>query len=264
MNFDRAEYIKEPPTLEFELKRLFRRDEKLVIFEIGACEGEDSIKYSQLFPASTIYTFEPLPDNIRLIQKNFLEYNVKNASYYNLALSNKNGEAEFYVSSGKPEGVSASDWDFGNKSSSLLSPEKHLETAPFIQFKEKIVVKTSTLKSFCMAHQIKTIDYVHMDVQGAELMVLEGAEDFISSIKVVWLEVSTVDFYKNQPLVDDVKKFMKAHNFVLIKDAVKGIQGDQLYISANHLSASKIFSLRLLIKVRFILTRILQKLRLKK
>lgn len=65
-----------------------------------------------------------------------------------------------------------------------------------------------------------------MDVQGAELMVLEGASDFISSIKVIWLEVSKVDLYQNQPLVEDVKKFMAINNFVLIKDFLKQLQCD--------------------------------------
>src|SRR3954454_11428494 len=123
MSFDRAEYISEPAALKFELRQLFRPDEPVVIFEIGACEGEDSVKYSRQFPASRIYTFEPLPGNIELIKKNFKEYQVKNASFFNVALSNKNGEAEFYVSSGRPEGSTESDWDFGNKSSSLLTPE---------------------------------------------------------------------------------------------------------------------------------------------
>src|SRR3954470_7247530 len=113
MSFDRAEYINEPAALEFELKQLFHQDEPVVIFEIGGCEGEDSVRYSRLFPASRIYTFEPLPANIELIKKNFEEYRVRNASCFNIALSNKNGEAEFFVSSGRPEGTTDSDWDFG-------------------------------------------------------------------------------------------------------------------------------------------------------
>ncbi len=233
MNFDRKDYINQPLAIETELKLLFDQNAALNIFEIGACEGEESIKYSWLFPHSKIYCFEPLPDNIKLIHDNFLRYGVSNAIYYNKALSSTNGTAEFYVSSGRPKGVIESDWDYGNKSSSLLTPAKHLETAKFIHFEKKIEVETITLKSFCSANGINSIDFIHMDVQGAELMVLEGAGDLISSINAIWLEVSKVDLYKNQPLAKDVKKFMKDNKFILVTSEINGIQGDQLYISSE-------------------------------
>lgn len=231
MNFDRKDYINQPVAIEKELKLLFDKSAAINIFEIGACEGEDSIKYSWLFPFSKIYCFEPLPGNIKLIHDNFLKYRVTNARYYNKALSSTNGTAEFYVSSGRPNGAVESDWDYGNKSSSLLAPAKHLETAKFIQFDKKIEVETVTLKSFCDDNGINSIDFIHMDVQGAELLVLEGAGEFISSINAIWLEVSKVDLYKNQPLAKDVKKFMNNNGFVLITSEINGIQGDQLYIS---------------------------------
>lgn len=233
MNFDRKEYIKQPVAIEKELKLLFNKHDPIIIFEIGACEGEDSIKYAWLFPFSKIYCFEPLPDNIKLIHDNFLKYGVLNATYYNKALSSKNGTAEFYVSSGRPKGASDSDWDYGNKSSSLLPPAKHLETARFIQFDKRIEVETITLKSFCNTNNINSIDFIHMDVQGAELMVLEGAGDFIASINAIWLEVSKVDLYKNQPLAKHVKRFMKNNGFILITSEINGIQGDQLYVSKS-------------------------------
>lgn len=237
------------------------KHKEITIFEIGACEGEDTIKYSRLFPEGMIYAFEPLPVNIKLIKDNFLKYGVKNASYFNKALSSENGLSEFYVSTGKPENVTDSNWNYGNKSSSLLAPEKHLETANFIQFNEKIVVETITIKTFCEASNIKVIDFIHMDVQGAELMVLKGAEDYISSIKVIWLEVSKIDLYKNQPLVDDVEKFMKQNNFVLVKNDLTGIQGDQMYISRNFYTPVKIFWFSKLIKIRSTLIRVILKLK---
>ena len=248
MYFDRTNYINSPSPIEGELKILFRQNAPLIIFEIGACEGEDSIKYSRLFPNSKIFSFEPLPENIKLIHNNFLRYGIKNASCYNKALSSKNGTAEFYVSSGRPEGAIESDWDYGNKSSSLLPPANHMKMVNFIQFNRKIEIETITLKSFCEANTISAIDFIHMDVQGAEMLVLEGAGDFLSSIKAIWLEVSKIDFYKNQPLVDDIKKFMKENKFVLIKDEVNGSQGDHLYISKKFFSEYKI-----LLKIRLML-----------
>ena len=39
--------------------------------------------------------------------------------------------------------------------------------------------------------------------------ITEEGGKFISKIKVIWLEVSKINFYKNQPLVDEVKEFMR-------------------------------------------------------
>jgi FkbM family methyltransferase len=250
MNYDRSHYISQPVPIEKELKLLFSTKSNLVIFDIGACEGEESIKYSRLFPNDSIYAFEPLPDNINQIRNNFIKYNVTNASYYNNALSCKNGITDFYVSSGRPDNAAKSDWDYGNKSSSLLQPGKHLQLASFIRFEKKIEVETITLKSFCNTNNIPSIDFIHMDVQGAELMVLEGAEDFISSIKVIWLEVSKIDLYKNQPLVKDIKEFMTKNHFILLKDELYSVQGDQLYVSKLHFSALKILFIKGLILIR--------------
>src|SRR6185312_2168724 len=233
MTFNREEYIRQPIAIERELKILLNKNSAVTIFEIGACEGEDSIRYARLFKNSTIYTFEPLPQNVAMIEKNILKYDVKNISVVNKALSISNGTAEFYVSAGRPDNAPESDWDYGNKSSSLLPPDKHKELAPFIEFKNKVGVETITLKSFCDDNNIRMIDYIHMDVQGAELMVLKGAGDFINSIKIIWLEVSKIHLYKDQPLVDEVYKFMTDNNFVLAKDCIGDVQGDQLYISES-------------------------------
>lgn len=231
MSFDRTSNIKSNVTIQKELSFLFKTSDPIVIFDIGACEGESSIQYSRLFPNSKIYAFEPLPSNFQLIHNNFIKYGISNASYYNKALSDKSGVATFHVSGGNPKNTFANDWDFGNKSSSLLSPDKHLEIFDFIHFDKEIQVETITLKMFCQQNKIPCIDFIHMDVQGAELMVLNGATDFISSIKAIWLEVSKINFYKDQPLVNDVKEFMYKNNFLLIKDSLYNEQGDQLYVS---------------------------------
>jgi len=231
MNYNRSSYIDQPLIIENELKALFNVNDAITIFEIGACEGEDTIKYSRLFPFSKIYTFEALTANIKLIENNFLRYNVTNAKFYNVALASENGTAEFYVSSGRPKNAGNSDWDYGNKSSSLLPPASKSKMPDFLRFDNKIEVRTVTLRTFCESNNITNIDFIHMDVQGAELMVLEGAGDLMSSIKAIWLEVSSVDLYKNQPLVKDVKNFMKKKNFYLVKDGLNGIQGDHLYFS---------------------------------
>ncbi len=223
-------YINSSFEFQKELELLFESSSKLVIFDIGACEGEDSVKFSRQFPNAKIYTFEPLPKNIKRIKENFKTYGVKNAKVYPLALSNKAGRATFHVSSGKPPDVHDKDWDYGNKSSSLLPPGLTKKVHGWLKFKDKISVKTERLDSFLIKEGIDEIDFVYMDVQGAEMMVLDGAGEFIKKIKAIWLEVESVELYKNQPLKNDVEVFMNGHGFIKIKDTVNKIAGDQLYV----------------------------------
>jgi len=45
MDFDRDIYLNESLPIKFELLNLFNIEDSLNIFEIGSCEGEDSIRY---------------------------------------------------------------------------------------------------------------------------------------------------------------------------------------------------------------------------
>src|SRR5215471_15819139 len=223
--------MQEPLPLEKELKKLFPGDQHLIIVEAGACEGEDTIKYSKLFPRADIYAFEPLPLNINMARKSFERNKVNNVRLFNKALSDSNGSAEFFVSSGNPPGTFGSDWDHGNKSSSLLAPEKHLEVSDFIRFDEKITVETVTLDEFCERSGINNIDFIHLDVQGAEMMVLNGARKSVRFTKAIWLEVSTIHLYSKQSLAEDIEKFMHDNRFVMVRDCLYGTSGERFYIS---------------------------------
>ncbi len=233
----RDRYINSPSPIENELQTFFNTKDALVIFDIGSCEGEDSIKYSRIFPFSKIYAVEALPSNLPLLKGNLDKYAVFNVEILPFALSNNKGISKFYVSSGKPdEQPDNLDWDFGNKSSSLLPPDKHLETAPWLKFQSVIDVETRTIKDICTEKRIDYIDFIHMDVQGAELKVLEGAEDILEKVKVIWLEVESITLYENQPLKPDIEEFMQQHSFYKVKDTVNSISGDQLYINTKLIS----------------------------
>ena len=227
---NRNTYLQQPLPIEKELKTMFPGKKPLLMIEIGACEGEDTIKYARLFPAAGIYAFEPLRSNIELAGKNFERNNIHNVSLIGKAISDKSGSAPFHVSSGNPADAEP-DWNYGNKSSSLLYPEKHTTISDFIKFDHSTTVETITLDEFCKQNDIRLIDFIHMDVQGAELKVLRGAANSLRSIKAIWLEVSTVDLYKDQPLADEIDSFMQQHGFVMVKDCLYGISGERLYIS---------------------------------
>ena len=239
--YNDSNYLSAPLEISKELDSYFDSNQVKLILDIGACDGLDSIKYARLFPCSIVYSFEPLLKNFELINKKITQYNVTNVLPIKLALSNEKGIATFHVSSGRPEEITDDlDWDFGNKSSSLLEPNKTKEIHPWLKFQERIHVQTDTLENFLNERNKKIVDFVHLDVQGAELMVLQGAGKFIRNIKMIWLEVENVELYKNQPLATDVEHFLQFNGFSKIKDTVNHIAGDQLWVNFNFFPKKKL------------------------
>ena len=108
-----------------------------------------------------------------------------------------------------------------------------------LKFDQIETVDTDTLHSFCQEHKIQLIDYIHIDVQGAELMVLNGASAYISRIKMIWMEVENIPLYKDQPLKTEVELYMLRNGFTKIKDTVNHISGDQLWVNLRYFPKKK-------------------------
>lgn len=220
------------------ITKIFNKKEELILFDIGACEGLSSVRYLSLFPNSRIYTFEPVPENFKKVLINKENYNLKKLYPFELGLSFEKGEATFYVSSGTPPNKDIpadNSTSFGNKSSSLYKPDKTKEVHPWLEFKETITIKTDTLDNFCENQNIPSIDLIHMDVQGAELMVLQGGENILKTVNSIWLEVERVTLYKDQALKEDIELFLNKNGFVCQLSKLNHISGDQLWIKKSYL-----------------------------
>jgi len=59
------------------------------------------------------------------------------------------------------------------------------------------------------------VDFLKLDVQGAELDVLRGATRILDSVLAVHVEVEFIPIYLSQPLFDDVFRFMVTNEFDL-------------------------------------------------
>lgn len=231
-------YLSRPHPLERELRWLLCGCWHPVILDIGACEGEDSIHFARMFPSGQVFAFEPLPANQHLIRRNFKRYGVANAELVPRALSDHTGEAMLHVSSGRPpELYAGKDWNYGNKSSSLLAPAEAGPMHGWISFPETVKVPTGTLDEFCHQRALNHIDFIQMDVQGAEHLVLTGATAMLPKVTAIWLEVYAREHYRGQKLEVDITRFMRDHGFTLARTNFRGDasgEGDNLYLNMRH------------------------------
>jgi len=74
-----------------------------------------------------------------------------------------------------------------------------------------------TLDDWCENNHLDYIDYLKIDVQGAELDVLKGATKVLQSVNILELEVEFNRLYENQCLFHEVDAYLRKQGFVLWK-----------------------------------------------
>jgi FkbM family methyltransferase len=193
-----------PPNAFIEQRRLLAGAPPSIIFDVGAHHGETVHEYKALFPAATIYSFEPFPESFAELQQAAAQYEGVHA--VNLALADRAGEAEFSA-------------NVNSATNSLLpvADEAARSWGNLVQSKSTIRVPTVTLDAFCESHGIESIDLLKLDVQGGEPLVLRGAERMLArqAVRLVYAEIITVPCYAQQLQFDEFLRMMREYGFAL-------------------------------------------------
>ena len=210
-----------------ELEQRFVGRDEWVIYDIGANDAGSGIAYARAFPSCRVELFEAHPEVAQIARGRLSAAGLDHrARLHEFAASNADGVAQFHVSS-QP---AATGWrNRVSDSSSLLEPAKHIEVHPNVAFNEAIEVTTRRLDRWLAESNALPPHFIHMDVQGAELMVLEGLGAALEHVEAIWLEVERVELYKGQPLVDEVHRFLDQNGFELAIDSVGEID-NQLWL----------------------------------
>ncbi len=104
----------------------------------------------------------------------------------------------------------------------------------YMQVEKRELLRTHRLDGL---EGLRPVDFLKLDVQGAELMVLQGAQATLADITVVQCEVEFVELYEGQPLMADVDAFLRSQGFGLLKFApLKGRPFKPLRSEANPLA----------------------------
>lgn len=160
---------KETNLTKFFIKNLTSDD---VFYDIGANYG--FYTYLALEFCKEVHSFEPIDYIIESIRMNTLqEVNAKKLFLHSVAISNKIGDAEFYLYK-----------NHIGSSSLLINTES----------KDKVVLKvpTITLDEYIKTHNKSTI--IKIDVEGAEKLVIEGWLNFFkNNSPIITLEVWSKD-----------------------------------------------------------------------
>jgi FkbM family methyltransferase len=71
----------------------------------------------------------------------------------------------------------------------------------------------TTLDTVCQSRGITAVDFLKLDVQGAELVVLDGSRELLKTAEFVLLEVSILQYNAGAPLMADVTRYMDEAGF---------------------------------------------------
>jgi FkbM family methyltransferase len=191
------------------------------LIDVGANKGQFALATLSLFPNVKIECFEPLPGPGKILRA-WSSRMTDQITLHQCALARSRGRAKFYVTNRED-------------SSSFFEPGAPQKAAG-IDVSRTIEVATERLDSVIDKTSISRPSLLKMDVQGGELDVLIGSEGILSSIDFIYLEVSFIPLYKNQPLFNDLYEYLIQRGFVLrgvatcCTDKVRGpTQSDALF-----------------------------------
>lgn len=119
------------------------------------------------------------------------------------------------------------------QSSSILNLGEHKELFPKIHFTDKIKKKTTTIDTLLQdTHLDENINLIVIDIQGAELLALKGAEKTLRNTDALMLEINTRKVYEDCCLVDEIDEYVKQFGFERVATGFYSDHpwGDALYI----------------------------------
>lgn len=185
-----------------DILALLPKKPTITVVDIGAMSlGAGSDPYQALIDAgiANIIGFEPVPEEFAKLQatakpgRSYLPYAIGDGSVQPFHINN------FAMTS------------------SLLRPN-HALTDHFSTLSELMqVVKTVEMKTHRLddiAEVCKT-DFLKLDIQGAELQVLQNGRHMLANTLMVQTEVEFVPLYQDQPLFAEIDQFMRGMGFLL-------------------------------------------------
>lgn len=165
------------------------------VIHVGANVGQERDLYKR-YNLDVIW-IEPIPE-VYDVLKNNLEGHDRQIAYQYLVTDKDDEQYNFNVADNN--GLSSSIFDF----------KHHKDIWPGVGFERTISLKSITLPAFLKKEKINIDKYdaLIMDTQGAELLVLQGAEEILGHFKYIKAEVSDFEAYKDCCQIDDLQKYL--------------------------------------------------------
>ena len=193
---------KEPETIEWINK--FRENKKNIFWDIGANIGLFSIYAATKHKNCEVVSFEPSTSNLRCLSRNISINNLNNRiKIFSNPLSNKDNKFLSMNESEFKEGSALN--SFGE--------EFDFEGKKFEPSNKYFLVGRS-INSILDKKLLEVPNYIKIDVDGIEHLILEGADQYLSHKNLISISVEINENFRDQ--YETTHKIMKTFGFKLL------------------------------------------------
>ena len=206
-------------------KILLRRCGADGVFDIGSCNGRESLMFRQILPRAAIVAFEANPINHRKMVAN-PELLAGKIEIFPYAITNTNGTARFNVSD--------VDYDNPNDTDPQNAGSSSLLVYEGFKVKEAVAVETRRIDEFVLSRypELNRI-CLWIDVEGVEFQAVEGMIGIKDRVLAVHVETARVPLRMGQKLYPELKVLMESFGFVPMGTnmSADSIWGDVLFVN---------------------------------
>ena len=196
------------------------------VIHVGAHEGTELSSY-QAMGAEKILFIEANPVVFERLQANMAAY--PNVQTVNCAITNHNGTIDLRVTS-------------FDQSSSILPLKHHQDIYPNITETHQVTVQSRTIDTLLQERGLNPSDFniLNIDIQGAELLALQGATNWLKYVEVINTEVNYEELYEGCALIDQIDEFLKTPGFDRVATTTPSHPswGDAIYVKKPTISSS--------------------------
>ena len=213
---------------EDDLLQLFRPTKGDIVVDVGAYLGRYTLTSSNLVGKSgRVVAIEGDPSHYEMLNKNLKLNKTSNVTAINCMVGSKDmhlivGSEEEYLT------VSSKDIHTNFQKNSY----REFDETGRAQIGNAIVQLNSLDNLLIKEHGISEINWMKIDVEGAELEVLKGAHNILSNSKRIKLLIEIHDVNK---LYKPIVEILKTYNFKIIFEK----DGQDERIHTNHIIAEK-------------------------
>ncbi len=174
------------------------------VIHVGANDGRERAYYDRA--RLDVLWVEALPDVFAALQANLQDYSRQRALNY-LLVEADGRKISFNVASNNAE------------SSSIFELADHVEIWPEVGFVGKIELTGYTFATMVSreAIDLSRYDTLILDVQGAELLVLKGAERHLAGFRYILAEAADFNCYAGATTLAELEAHLAARGYRLIK-----------------------------------------------
>jgi len=174
------------------------------VLHVGANNGREAALY-QSFNLSVLW-IEPIPEIYKELKKQISK--LENQIALNELIVDEDGK-EYMFNIANNNGASSSLFDFSG----------HKDIWPDVKFIGSMPLNGISLGTLYDRKKIEPNKYqvLVIDVQGSELLVLQGAREWLSEFEFIHLEVANFDSYKNGCTTTDIEAFMRENKYIEIE-----------------------------------------------